>query len=133
MIDELIQEALARTWGFERRPQNLAAHVRAIWNQKCPRCLRGSLFRRRLRTNDYCPVCCLRIEREEGYFSGAVAIAQLMSMVAVTLMILLLRLLVSGSPSHIMAIALAIYLPWLPGILRTAKTIWIHIDRTLDP
>ena len=39
---------------------------------KCPRCGRGSLYKKAFRMNDTCSVCGLKFEREQGYFVGAI-------------------------------------------------------------
>ena len=52
----------------ERRlRQVLAAALRL----RCPRCRVGALFRGAFSMNARCPVCGLIIEREQGYFVGA--------------------------------------------------------------
>lgn len=39
---------------------------------KCPRCGRGSLYQKPFRMYDNCPSCGLKLEREQGYFVGAI-------------------------------------------------------------
>lgn len=41
---------------------------------RCPRCGTRSLFRTWFAMHERCAVCCLRFEREQGYFLGAMYI-----------------------------------------------------------
>jgi len=52
-------------------PRPTSTRIAAIIRQRCPRCFTGKVFRRLLDMNETCPVCGLRFEREEGYFTGA--------------------------------------------------------------
>ena len=50
--------------------QSGSSFVAAV-RQRCPRCRQGPIFGGLIRTNEYCPQCGLRFEREQGYFLGA--------------------------------------------------------------
>jgi len=41
---------------------------------RCPRCGIGPLYRKAFRMNDQCAHCGLKLEREQGYFIGAIYI-----------------------------------------------------------
>jgi uncharacterized protein (DUF983 family) len=41
---------------------------------KCPRCGKGSLYAKPFRMRTHCPSCGLKLEREQGYFVGAIYI-----------------------------------------------------------
>src|SRR5581483_10888546 len=41
---------------------------------RCPNCGGGKLFRHWFAIRDFCPTCGLWIEREEGFYTGAVAL-----------------------------------------------------------
>src|SRR5437660_11036329 len=41
---------------------------------RCPNCGKGKLFRRGFTMYEKCPVCGWRFEREEGYWTGAIAV-----------------------------------------------------------
>jgi uncharacterized protein (DUF983 family) len=52
----------------------------ALLHQMCPRCRAARIFRSSIftgfpRMHEYCPVCGLKFEREEGYFLGAMYIS----------------------------------------------------------
>src|SRR4051812_24822754 len=62
--------------------------VEAIWEQRCPRCrdgriFRASLWRGFLAMHDVCPVCGLKFDREPGYFLGAMYFSYLISLLPV--------------------------------------------------
>src|SRR5438067_1272182 len=41
---------------------------------RCPNCGKGKLFRKGFTMYETCPVCGWRFEREEGYWTGAMAV-----------------------------------------------------------
>jgi uncharacterized protein (DUF983 family) len=41
---------------------------------RCPRCAIGALYKKPFRMRDECPECGLKLEREQGYFVGAIYI-----------------------------------------------------------
>lgn len=54
----------------------------AVLGGYCPKCRKGKLFKypfsrifKYSKTNEYCPVCGLRFEREPGFFFGAMYIS----------------------------------------------------------
>src|SRR5438552_15803247 len=49
--------------------------VCAVWHKRCPRCLQGPIYERGMTMHARCPVCGLRLEREQGYFMGAMYIS----------------------------------------------------------
>jgi uncharacterized protein (DUF983 family) len=59
------------------------------WTKACPRCGGRSLFQRWFTLRERCPHCGLRFEREEGYWTGAIAANVIVTeLLFVTLMIL---------------------------------------------
>ena len=51
--------------------------MRLVWRAvrlRCPNCGQGTLVRRWFGLHDRCPVCQVWLEREEGYFLGAMAV-----------------------------------------------------------
>lgn len=111
-------------WGFTRR---------------CARCGSGHLFHGYFHMVPDCPRCDLHFEREQGYFSGALAIniiatGGLFAIVFVTLLILTV-------PDVPVVPVLAIVLPiaaFGPIVYYPfSKTMWVAVDRAflqrLDP
>jgi uncharacterized protein (DUF983 family) len=99
----------------------------------CPVCGEGRIFSGWFKMHDDCPVCGFHFEREEGYFTGAMAVnlvatELLLAAVAIPLallpgMSLLLFVLVGG--------ALAILLPLL--FYRHSKGLWMSLDHIFHP
>lgn len=79
---------------------------------KCPRCRKGPIFSGKLyafkgqTTNEYCPVCNLRFEREPGFFYVAMFISYAMNV------------------AEMITIAVAAY---ILGVDLTYENLWIYV------
>ena len=99
---------------------------------RCPRCGKGKLFRRGFTMFEQCSYCGWRFEREEGYWTGAMAVNLVFSEIIVAAIVIplaarqvpLLPLFAIGLP----AVAL---LPVL--FYRHSKALWICIDFMIHP
>jgi uncharacterized protein (DUF983 family) len=100
---------------------------------RCPVCGQGHLFKSVFKMNEYCPVCDFRFEREEGYFSSAMAINLIISELVITAFAIplaanqaipILTILLWGGP-------LAILLPFL--LFRHSRSLWMAMDHYLHP
>ena len=93
---------------------------------RCPNCGGRTVFRGLFKTNKRCERCGFLIEREEGFFLGAMAINY--AIVAFP-MVVPFVLLIMGRIS--VPLALAILIPW--GVLvpvlfyRTSKALWMML------
>src|SRR5438046_2660947 len=118
-------------------PRPTSTRWAAILRQRCPRCFAGKVYRGLLDMNETCPVCGLRFEREEGYFTGAMYISYLLSLVLVFAIFGILWLLLpNGSLFAIGMLCLvtaAVYLPLVPVVFRYSRVLYMHLDRKLDP
>ncbi len=108
-------------------------HMRRGLLLRCPVCGQGKLFRRGFKMYEQCPVCHFRFEREEGYFSSAMAIDLVLS-----------ELIVAAA---IIPIAADVNIPVLPVLLIGApfpfilpvlfywhsRSIWMNMDHFLNP
>jgi len=105
--------------------------------QRCPRCFAGKVYRGLLDMNETCPVCGLRFEREEGYFTGAMYVSYLLSLVLVFAIFGVLWLVLpNGSLFAVGMLCLvtaAVYLPLVPVVFRYSRVLYMHLDRKLDP
>jgi uncharacterized protein (DUF983 family) len=102
--------------------------------QRCPRCRKGRLFKGLLNMNDPCRVCGLVLEREPGYFFGAMYPSYAISIVIlVPLYFLLQWLLPNWSEYFVVLLAALIYLPLSPLVFRYSRVIWIYWDRMAAP
>lgn len=92
------------------------------------------MFAGALRMHERCPVCDLRFEREPGYFVGAMYVSYALSVPIVAALVGLVWLVrPSWSWPALVGAATAAYLPLVPRVFRTARILWIHLDRALDP
>src|SRR5436190_21346581 len=118
-------------------PRPASSRLTAMILQRCPRCFSGKVFRGLWTMNETCPVCGLRFEREEGYFTGAMYISYTISLVMMFgIFIVLWLLLPSGSLFAVGMLCLAtaaIYLPLVPVVFRYSRVLYMHMDRKLDP
>ena len=106
--------------------------VRAIVDERCPRCLRGPVWRTFLGIHEACPVCGLVYEREPGYYTGAMVGSYAIAVPTFGAMVLVLLAL--GLDVGIALLAGAIgYLALAPFILRYSRVIWLHFDWLIDP
>ena len=107
----------------------------ALSRGRCPRCHQGKIFRGVLTMNERCPVCGLLLEREEGYFLGAMYISYPLSG------ILLGAGLALGTwifPNWdltwvLFVVAVPLFLPMVPAVFRYSRILWIYLDRWIGP
>jgi uncharacterized protein (DUF983 family) len=103
---------------------------------RCPNCGRGKLFRKGFTMFEKCPVCGWRFEREEGYWTGAVAVnlvvtELLIAFIVVPVAIAFAFANVSLAVLLIVGLPLPILLPFL--FFRHAKSLWMSIDFIVHP
>lgn len=83
-----------------------------------------------------CPVCGLRYEREEGYWTGAVAVNLVATVILIAFALVPLAI-VFASAHQPLFLFLLVSLP-IPLIFpllffRHAKSLWINIDFLINP
>jgi uncharacterized protein (DUF983 family) len=104
---------------------------------RCPRCGKGKIFRRWLTSYERCSVCDFVFEREEGFYTGAIAINLIVSELIVTAVVIPVAVwaaLTPGVPSIPIFVALSplpIILPFI--FFRHTKSLWIGMAYLLDP
>ncbi len=99
---------------------------------RCPNCGRGRLFRRGYTMYDRCPVCGWKFEREEGYWTGAMAVNLVVTELLLTVAAVILSIArVPILPMLAIGIPAAIVLPFL--LYWHAKSLWMSIDFILHP
>ena len=86
-----------------------------------------------LATNERCPECNLKFEREQGYFLGALYFSYLLSIPPVLVLVLLLWWLTAWRFDVVLVAAFVAYLPLVPLVTRFARVVWLHVDRHFDP
>jgi uncharacterized protein (DUF983 family) len=119
------------------RPGTLVSFGQALWallRLRCPRCHQGKLFRGQFAMNDPCPVCGLIIQREEGYFLGAMYASYVLGAVFIGTGYFVGTWLLAGEHEGILLLALLLlYLPLVPLIFRYSRTLWIYFERWVCP
>ncbi len=100
---------------------------------RCPVCGRGKLFRGWFSMHKQCPVCHFTFEREEGYFSSAMAINIIVSELIVTAVAIPL----AATPS-IPIVSILLWGAPLPFILPLlfyphSRSLWMSLDHYLNP
>lgn len=104
----------------------------AVLAQRCPRCREGRIFRTLLRMHDACPECGADLEREQGYFLGAMYFSYGFAVVAVLVPVTWM-IIARIDPVLIGAVAGALLLPLAPLLFRYSRVVWLHFDHTFDP
>ncbi|MFI5274381.1 MAG: DUF983 domain-containing protein [Ktedonobacterales bacterium] len=100
--------------------------------QRCPRCGRGKLFKHGFTMYERCPSCGWVYEREEGYWTGAVAVNLVLTeLIAAAIVIPLAARQFNPLLLYGLGIPLIALLPLL--FYRITKGIWMSIDFILNP
>lgn len=101
--------------------------------QRCPVCGKGKIFAGFLKTYERCPVCQFVYEREQGYYTGAIAV----NLVVTELLIVIIAvpLAASETVSIPVMIALGAVLCVLVPLLlyRPTKGLWMGLDHFIHP
>jgi len=104
--------------------------------QRCPRCLRGPVFRKLFRMNSACPMCAYDFEREEGYFTGAMYISYTLALVVLFGLFLIAvpfwHNYSMGGVWTLFAIITPPFLLMVPVLFRYSRVLWLHLDYVLS-
>src|SRR5579885_3644965 len=91
--------------------------MRLFWRAvrlRCPRCGKGKLYVRGYRMYEHCAVCGWKFEREEGYWTGAMAVNLVVTELLLTVAAVILSIArVPILPMLAIGIPAAIVLPFL--------------------
>jgi uncharacterized protein (DUF983 family) len=106
----------------------------ALLKQRCPRCLKGSIFTGWITTRDTCPVCEFRYGREEGYFSGGMDLSFFLAAPLLAFIFLVVtQIFVTFTLMANLFISYAIFLPFAPLLFRYSRVLWLYLDWQIDP
>jgi uncharacterized protein (DUF983 family) len=102
---------------------------------RCPVCGRGALFRGFLQPRERCPACGFRLEREDGYYLGAmllnVIVAELLFVVGFA--IALLRTW-PNPPWTLLTVVSMVGVALLPILLYPfSRSVWLAPDLVVQP
>src|SRR5579859_1016468 len=100
---------------------------------RCPVCARGKIFAGVFKLHEECPVCHFKFEREEGYFTSAMAINLVLSELIVTAVVLPL-----AANTRIPIIDTLLWCAPLPFVLpllfyRHSRSMWMSMDHYMNP
>jgi uncharacterized protein (DUF983 family) len=99
---------------------------------RCPRCGKGKLFRRRFTMYERCTHCGWVFEREEGYWTGAMAVNLVFSeLIVAAFVIPLAAAQVPLVPLFAIGLPITALLPFL--FYRHSKSFWMSIDFLIHP
>jgi uncharacterized protein (DUF983 family) len=112
----------------------LRERFRAIFRQRCPRCLKGKVFAGLVRMNENCPEYGYHFEREQGYFLGAMYASYFLAVPAVGLLTWAINewLVPSWTLEKAIFLAAPPFILVSPLIFRYSRVIWMHFDRVVD-
>src|SRR5438132_6957902 len=103
---------------------------------RCPNCGKGKLFRRFFTMYDRCSVCGWRYEREEGYWTGAVAVNLVVTELLIRLVAVPLAVALDLAQKPVtLLIIIGLPLPFILPFLffPHAKSLWMSIDFMVHP
>src|SRR5262249_50077732 len=87
----------------------------------------------RLRMYYACPACGLVFGRENGYFTGAMIVSYVLGLPLLGAIALIIAA-ISGWSAELVLLAAGVYfVPFAPGLFRSSRVIWMHVDRVVDP
>ncbi len=102
---------------------------------KCPNCGRAPITRGWFGVLPVCPACGFRVERESGYFTGAMALNLVLAgtLFLIGLAITLVLTLPDPPVLLIQVLAGAFMVVFPLAFWPFSRTFWIALDLTLDP
>jgi uncharacterized protein (DUF983 family) len=113
---------------------SLRQRLRAIWKRQCPCCFQGAIYQSGMKMNARCPVCGILLEREQGYFMGAMYISYTLASIFLGLGLLVIHLLAPDLDLGLIVLIVAVlFLPFVPAVTRYSRVLWIHFDRWAWP
>ena len=121
-----------------RRRPSLARLARLMGRAvrlRCPNCGQGRLIRRWFGLHERCPVCQVWLEREEGYFLGAMAINLIIGeLVPVFGAVAVVIATWPNPPWTVLQIAVPILMGLFPVLLFPfSRMLWLALDWTFRP
>ena len=105
----------------------------AILALRCPRCLKGRVWRGFVSMNATCPECGVVFERESGYFAGAMVVSYALAVPILAGIVIGLITIARLDVVVALIIGNTAYLLLVPFIFRYSRVVWLHIDWLMDP
>jgi len=119
-------------------PKSNVSTLLSILSQLCPRCRSGKIFRASIfrglpKMNEFCLVCGLKFEREEGYFLGAMYISYGVALAIIAAFAALFWAFTGWTLGENVIGAIVCFVPLAPMVSRFSRIVWIYFDRAIDP
>lgn len=106
---------------------------RNAYRLRCPVCKEGKIFHGWFHMEEHCPVCGIRLEREQGYFLGSIYFNYGMTCVLVTGMYIFGRFYL-GWPDKVLLSLLVPFIAVFPlFFFRYARASWLVFDQFFQP
>ena len=112
--------------------------VKSILGYKCPKCRRSKLFKEPFKLSDplamhkECSVCHQDFEPEPGFYWGAMFLSYIVSGIMFLIPALILVFGFGWSVNGAMAFVIALAVVTYMKLIRTARSLWIHIVVKFD-
>jgi uncharacterized protein (DUF983 family) len=114
---------------FMRLPQLILRSLRL----RCPACGRGKIFRGLFAMSESCPHCGLRLERESGFYLGAIYFNYGLTALVVAIAYPVLTF-VGHVPRNYALILCFVFVFLFPVFFhRYARSLWLGFDQFVDP
>ena len=107
--------------------------VLAVLALRCPRCLKGRVWRGLVSMHPTCPECGFTFERESGYFAGAMVVSYALAVPILAAIVIALILVAGLDVVAALIIGNTAYLILVPFIFRYSRVVWLHLDWLIDP
>lgn len=113
--------------------------IKAMWNNKCPRCRQGDIFVKPLKLSDpvnmpeKCAYCGQKTEPEPGFYFGAMFLSYIFSGWYILLPALLLVFYFKWSVNAAMVFVIFLGIISYLKILRGARSLWLHLMVKHEP
>jgi uncharacterized protein (DUF983 family) len=105
----------------------------ALLAGRCPRCLRGPVWRSAFSTYGACPVCALRYEREPGYWTGAMVASYVLGIPVLAVVFAVVWLVTRWDVVGVLIASDLVFLAVAPLVWRYSRVAWLHFDWLVDP
>lgn len=113
--------------------RTMITRLRDILAGRCPRCRKGLMFVSTIEVHKNCPECQLLLDREAGYFLGAMYMEYALGALFIGSIFLALKLFGHLAIYPAVIIAFVAFLPFIPKTIRISRALWIYWDNALDP
>lgn len=115
----------------EKRTKGLFEIIFGVLGNLCPKCSEGKVYGSLMKMNETCPFCSLKFEKEQGYFTGAMAISYIIGFFAI-LPALLMLLFFDAPVWMIVGIPALILTVLAPFTVRWSRLVWLYIDHRIE-